>query len=78
MRYREALLDPARYFASPQAVLDADSLTREQRIEILRRWHHDALELQVAEEEGMTGGERNWVRETAVALTDLGVGVNPE
>ena len=73
--YREALLDPASHFDSPGSLLKDDSLSREQKIELLRRWYHDALELQVAEEEGMAGGERSWSRETVEALHSLGAGI---
>ena len=50
---RKAMLDPTLVFRSPEDVLQPDELTSEQRIEILRRWKFDALELQVAEEENM-------------------------
>ncbi len=47
------MLDPTTVFRGPEDVLQRDELTREQKIEILRRWGYDALELQVAEEENM-------------------------
>ncbi len=47
------MLDPALVFRGPEDVLKRDELTREQKIEILRRWKFDALQLQVAEEENM-------------------------
>ena len=50
---RKAMLDPALVFRGPEDVLQRDELTREQKIEILRSWKFDALELQVAEEENM-------------------------
>ena len=34
-------------------MLKREELSREQKIEILRRWKFDALQLQVAEEENM-------------------------
>jgi len=51
-----ALLDPAAEFATPDDVVGAAQLSREQKIEILRRWAYDARELAVAEEEGMSAG----------------------
>ncbi len=50
---RKAKLNPTTVFRGPEDVLQRDELTREQKIEILRRWGYDALELQVAEEENM-------------------------
>ncbi len=48
---KKALLDPARVFKEPQNVVASDELTRDQKIEILRRWEYDARQLEVAEEE---------------------------
>ena len=50
---RKAMLNPALVFLGPEDVLQHDELTREQKIEVLRRWKFDALQLQVAEEENM-------------------------
>ncbi len=50
---RKAMLDPALVFSGPEDLLKRDGLTREQKIEILRRWKFDAVQLQVAEEENM-------------------------
>ena len=47
------MLNPALAFPGPEDVLKRDELTREQKIEVLRRWKFDALQLQVAEEENM-------------------------
>ncbi|MCH7567561.1 MAG: hypothetical protein IH787_07900 [Nitrospirae bacterium] len=53
MDLRKAILNPALVFLGPEDVLEGDELTREQKIEVLRRWKFDALQLQVAEEENM-------------------------
>jgi len=74
--YRKALLDPAAQFSSPRSLVASTDFTREQKIELLRRWYHDALELQTAEAEGMAGGERDDLRETSKALERLGAGVD--
>ena len=47
------MANPALVFHGPEDVLEGDELTREQKIEVLRRWKFDALQLQVAEEENM-------------------------
>ena len=46
-----AMLDPTSVFKDPEEVVANDELTRDQKIEILRRWEYDARELEVAEEE---------------------------
>jgi hypothetical protein len=51
---KEALLNPSAVFKQPKEVIDSAGLTREQKIEILRRWEYDVRELQVADEESMT------------------------
>ena len=56
MDIEKAMLDPDSIFASPDDVFGEQSLTREQKIKILRRWEYDARELEVAEEENMGGG----------------------
>ena len=48
---KKALLDPAKVFGDPSDVVSDLELTRDQKIEIKRRWEFDAHELEVAEEE---------------------------
>jgi len=50
---KKALTDPSAVFKKPQEVIETGDLSREQKIEILRRWEYDVRELQVADEEGM-------------------------
>jgi hypothetical protein len=54
MDFDKTLLDPASAFDHPTEVVDSAELSREQKIQVLRRWEYDARELQVADEEGMT------------------------
>jgi hypothetical protein len=68
-----ALLDPASIFAHPEDVVSAAGLDSETKIEILRRWGYDALELEVAEEENMTGGEPSLLHRIISALGAMGV-----
>jgi hypothetical protein len=42
-------------FDEPEDVLRRDDLSREQKTLILRRWEHDARELETASDEGMAG-----------------------
>ncbi len=48
---KRAMLNPTSVFEEPKEVVANDELTRDQKIEILRRWEYDAHELEVAEEE---------------------------
>ncbi len=54
-KIKKAMLDPTKVFKDPSDVVTDLELTRDQKIEVLRRWEFDAHELEVAEEEaGMT------------------------
>lgn len=71
MDIEKALFDPGSIFASPNDVFGEPSLTREQKIKILRRWEYDARELAVAEEENMAGGPPNMLSEILESLHRL-------
>ena len=45
----KALLDPAAVFRHLQQVIDTNDLSRDQKIEVLRRWEYDVREIQVLE-----------------------------
>jgi hypothetical protein len=49
----KALTNPSAISRTPQEVVESNDLSREQKIDVLRRWEYDARELQVADEEGM-------------------------
>ena len=53
--FNKVLLDPAASFSFPADVLASEIFDRQDKIEILRRWEYDAVEMSVASEEGMTG-----------------------
>lgn len=69
----QALLDPSAVFDAPEDVVACDTIQKEQKVEILRRWGYDALELEVAEEENMTGGEPDLLDRVLKAFESLGV-----
>jgi hypothetical protein len=69
----KALLDPSSCFETPEEVIEAAGLSREQRVAILKSWERDARELAVAEEEGMGDGEASLLRRVLTALGRLGV-----
>lgn len=68
---KQAEEDPTSVFASPQDVVRHGLLSRAQKLRILRRWKLDALEMEVAAEENMTGGETSRLDEVLAALNVL-------
>ena len=67
----QALNDPASVFGQPEEVLAQTTLSKEQKIEILRRWQYNAEEEAVALEEGMPGEETDALRQVLIALGTL-------
>jgi hypothetical protein len=67
----QALLNPSSVFATPEEVVWCSDLTRQQKIDILRRWEYDANEEAVAEEEGMQSEQPLMVRRVVLALEQL-------
>ena len=70
--FEKALIDPSSVFKTPEEVLQEKDLSREQKIEILRRWEFDVRELQVAEEENMAGPQPVTLDVVLNALRALG------
>lgn len=74
-----ALIDPASIFPNPMAIVTQQALSTESKIEILRRWEYDALEIQVAVEEGFPAGESDALLDAVIdALHRLGSGPDLE
>ena len=67
-----ALVNPADQFGDPAEVVNNPSLSRAQKLKILRQWELDARQLSVAEEENMAGGEENMVGRVSRAILALG------
>ena len=63
--------NPSTYFKSLTELCEEDSLSKDQKIEILCQWKYDALGLEVAEEESMAGGPPNKLHEILEALRCL-------
>lgn len=78
--FAKALLDPASAYGTPRDVVDDAKLTREQKIEILRRWEYDESERRVAEEEGMPAeradNDGDLLQQIVLALNALSDGVD--
>lgn len=70
--YEEALKDPRRFFDAPGEVVTAAGLTRQQKVEILKRWEADARLLMVANDENMSGGEQPQLQDVQEAMRALG------
>ena len=69
-----AMLAPTMVFEDPMDVVANDELTRDQKIEILRRWEYDARQLEIAEEEaGMAVRRPEMFDLVLQALHTLGV-----
>jgi hypothetical protein len=69
----KARLNPGSVFTSPEELRESPGLSREQKIDLLQRWAEDARELEVAESEGMGGGETSLLGQILSALDSLGV-----
>lgn len=70
--YDKALKDPGRFFVAPGEVVKAAGLSRQQKIDILKRWETDARLLMVASEENMSGGEPDQLQAVHEAMRALG------
>jgi hypothetical protein len=57
MDFKEAMKNPARQFASPEAVKAAADLDTVQKLALLRQWKDQLQQLLVATEENMPGPE---------------------
>ena len=78
MNFETAKLNPAATFKTPHEVAANRELSRQQKIEILLRWEHDATALEVAEEEGMPGPQPKLLQPIRDALHSLNYWPNPE
>ena len=72
MNMEKLLQNPADSFAQPKDVCTDSSLSLADKIKILRRWEYDARELQVADEENMSGGPPDQLGDILAALSSLG------
>lgn len=71
-----AKTDPASVFKRPSDIVREVSLSRGEKIEILRSWAYDQREMSVAEEENMRGidsDRNNILDEILQSLQELGV-----
>ena len=64
----QALNDPADVFENPDAVVHHPTLTREQKVQILKNWQLDASRLEGSEGEGMKGKDAPMLHRVSIAL----------
>ena len=69
--YDRALIAPEQVFKSPMDIVTTESLTPEQKLKILKHWEANALDLQVATEESMTGPGNSRLGEIRKAVNML-------
>jgi hypothetical protein len=77
-KLQEKIKDPGSVYQSPFDVLRDEELDDAQRLEILRSWEQDERELDVAEEEGMAGGELSILTDIFSAISQLNISVTTQ
>jgi hypothetical protein len=82
-QFEKLALDVSKHFATPDALLAAKDLTREQKLKLLQQWEYDLQLQQVATEENMTGNaapgdNAEKIREVHEAAEKLGAPVDSE
>jgi hypothetical protein len=70
---KKALTTPSSVFKCPGDVVNSQDLDRAEKTKILKQWELDARLLQVASEEGMSGGEHSLFAEVKKAQKSLHV-----
>ena len=76
-----AKLDPSSIYERPSDILRDNTLSKDEKIDILKRWAYDERELSVAEEENMThvDHDRSFVLSEIInLLRELGVNAEQE
>jgi hypothetical protein len=74
--FDKALKDPSLVYQTPREVLSDKQLNNTQRLQILKRWEQDQRELDVAQEEGMIGGETSMLDDILEAMKKLNVDID--
>ena len=75
--------DVAKHFATPEALISEQKLTREQKLALLRQWEYDLHLMQVATEENMPGNappgaNAEKIRQVHAAAETLGAELDTE
>jgi len=75
---KEMLANPSKAFSHPSQVVSAEQLSHGDKVKVLKQWELDARLLQVASEEGMSGGEASMLADVKQAQDELGVEPPPD
>lgn len=70
-RYRDALRTPSEVYPHPGAVVRDTALSDTQKLEILRHWEAEAVQLQESEAEGFAGGEKSLLADIKKAEREI-------
>ena len=76
--YNQGLKNPTAVFKNPQDLVNNQSLSNEQKINILQQWYDDAKLLEIASSENMDAEEDSLLPEIIEALHTLGTGPDVE
>jgi len=81
--FDKLVVDVSTHFSTPDELLAAEDLTRDQKLALLRQWEYDLHLLQVATEENMTGdtpqgSNAEKIRQVHAAAEKLGAELDPE
>ncbi|MBN9344318.1 MAG: hypothetical protein BGO76_03080 [Caedibacter sp. 38-128] len=68
---KQAILDPKSSFGTPQEVMGASNFSLDEKIIILKLWAYDAEQLEIAEEENMTGTDDDMLKHIIDCLSTL-------
>ena len=69
--FKDILQDPAIYYDLPEEVLEDQTLSQDQKIQVLKHWKYDAILLQMASAENMGGGENSPLDKILKCLGEL-------
>lgn len=69
--FERALFDPSAIYKQPQDILLDDTLSKEEKLKVLKQWEYDARELMVAEEENMVGDASSMLQRILMAIHEL-------
>ncbi len=70
-KLKQALVNPAAVFAEPKEVVVNPTFSRQQKIDVLRRWEHDTRLFQVSAKERLTDTSEDLLGEILESLHEL-------
>lgn len=71
MTKARVLEDPRRFFGTPETLIDSDTYSTREKIEILQQWKRNEDDLIRSSGEGLTGGAKPKLNEVLKALDTL-------